>query len=111
MRDTALSNIPVKVEDEEDVGRTPNDRLTNQPLVTCPEPRAVFLIGDDSHQRDARHSRFTVKTEEPQRLRVKFGLKHVFSLILRKFRLFRVSITPSQNHSRPSSSNVLMSEA
>ena len=37
--------------------------------LTC-----LFCFRDDSHQRDARHSRFTVKTEETQRLRVKFVL-------------------------------------
>ena len=34
----------------------------------------LFCFGDVSHERDARHSRFTVKTEETQRLRVKFVL-------------------------------------
>ena len=37
-------------------------------------PQFFFCFADDSHQRDARHFRSPVMTEEPQWLRVKFVL-------------------------------------
>ena len=45
--------------------------LQSKPL-TCSN---LCCFGDDLHQRDARHSRFTVKTEETQRLRINFVVR------------------------------------